>query len=210
MTHYVKRNCYLCGHEGRQYMFKIVLLMQELKENKNLKEMTLEDLWLLFPIIITPHNSLWMKWADEEIESLHHLLKAYNPIINHIGSTAIPEIQAKPIIDILIELPYSEEWNKVIEIMETHGYIMMAQAEKRLSFNKGYTLSGYAEKVFHIHFHEIGDRDEIIFRNYLIAHPDIAKEYESLKLSLLPRYRNNRDGYTKAKTDFIKGVIDLA
>lgn len=184
--------------------------MQELKGNKSLKEMSLEDLWHLFPIIITPHNSLWRKWADEEIESLDNLLKAYKPIINHIGSTSIPKIQAKPIIDILIELPYSEEWNKVIEIMEAHGYIMMAQAEKRLSFYKGYTPSGYAEKVFHIHVHEIGDRDEIVFRNYLIANPNVAKEYESLKLSLLPRYRNNRDRYTKAKTDFIRGVLALA
>ena len=78
-----------------------------------------------------------------------------------------------------------------------------------MSFNKGYAPVGYADKVFHVHVHRIGDNDEILFRDYLIAHPESAKVYEKLKLSLLPKYKNNRDGYTEAKTDFIKRIMEL-
>lgn len=79
-----------------------------------------------------------------------------------------------------------------------------------MSFNKGYTSTGYADKVFHIHFHRIGDNDEILFRDHLIAHPEVAEEYEKLKLSLLPKYRNDRDGYTEAKSEFVRRTIKQA
>ena len=86
----------------------------------------------------------------------------------------------------------------------------MSRSDNRISFNKGYTITGYADKVFHIHIHQTGDNDEIIFRNYLCSHPDIAKRYEGLKISLLPKYKHNRDGYTQAKTKFINDILLLA
>lgn len=86
----------------------------------------------------------------------------------------------------------------------------LRETRMSMSFNKGYTPAGYADKVFHIHFHISGDNDEIRFRDYLIAHPDVAKEYERLKLSLLPKYRHDRDGYTEAKTAFVRSVVDIA
>ena len=81
--------------------------------NKRLQDMTLEELWELFPIILTPHNPQWAIWAKDEIGLLSDLLSSYNPIINHIGSTAIPEIQAKPIIDILVEISPDIEWESI-------------------------------------------------------------------------------------------------
>ncbi len=59
--------------------------------------------------------------------------------------------------------------------METAGYICMSSSENRMSFNKGYTPQGYAEKVFHVHIHAMGDNDEIAFRNYLNSNPVVAK-----------------------------------
>ena len=169
--------------------------------------MTLEELWDLFPIVLTAHNPQWSVWAEEEMRLLSSLLVKYHPIISHIGSTAIPDIQAKPIVDILVEVSPGIEWLPIIEILERNGYICMSESGSRISFNKGYTPSGYADKVFHVHVHRTGDNDEILFRDYLIAHPESAKEYETLKLSLLPEYRNNRDGYTEAKTEFVKKIV---
>lgn len=177
---------------------------------RNLKDMTLAELWELFPIVLAAYNPDWSKWADKEILDLSTLLRDYTPIINHIGSTAIPNIQAKPIIDILVEIAPDNDWQWVHETMEKSGYICMSVSDTRMSFNKGYTPKGYADKVFHIHFHSIGDNDEIIFRDYLIAHPEAAKEYERLKLSLLPEYRHDRDGYTDAKSEFVSNVVQLA
>ena len=172
--------------------------------------MTLAELWELFPIILTSHNPDWSEWANEEILELSELLKAHGPVINHIGSTAIPNIQAKPIIDILVELNPDADRSRIKEIMETAGYICMSVSDSRMSFNKGYTPAGYADKVFHIHFHWTGDNDEIRFRDYLTTHPEVAKEYELLKLSLLPKYKNDRDGYTEAKSEFIRQTIERA
>lgn len=177
---------------------------------KRLQDMTLEELWELFPIILTPHNPQWAIWAKEEMRLLSDILSSYDPIINHIGSTAIKGIQAKPIIDILVEVSTDIEWKSIKGIMEANGYICMSESENRISFNKGYTPAGYADKVFHIHFHRIGDNDEILFRDYLIERPEVAKEYEKLKLSLLPKYKNDRNGYTEAKTKFVRMAIKRA
>lgn len=177
---------------------------------RNIKDMTLAELWELFPIILTSHNPDWSEWANEEILELSELLKAHGPVINHIGSTAIPNIQAKPIIDILVELNPDADRSRIKEIMEAAGYICMSVSDSRMSFNKGYTPAGYADKVFHIHFHRTGDNDEIRFRDYLTAHPEVAKEYELLKLSLLPKYKNDRDGYTEAKSEFVRQTIERA
>lgn len=174
---------------------------------KTLSEMTLEELWQLFPITLAQHNPLWEEWAKEEINLLKNILRDYKPVITHIGSTAIPNIQAKPIVDILVEVSKGLYWEKLQDILESSGYICMSNSATRMSFNKGYTPAGYAEKVFHIHIHLIGDNDEVFFRDYLLAHPDVAREYEQLKISLLPAFKHNRDGYTEAKTDFINRVI---
>lgn len=172
--------------------------------------MTLEELWELFPITLVPHNPDWASWACDEIHNLTRLLGKYAPVITHIGSTAIPGIVAKPIIDLLLEVDTRSDWNEIKAILEQNQYICMSQTDGRMSFNKGYTVDGYADKVFHLHIHNMGDNDEIMFRDYLIDHPGVAKEYEQLKLSLLPTYRNNRDGYTAAKTDFVRRIVARA
>lgn len=174
---------------------------------KELKDMTLEELWKLFPVVLVPHCSCWKEWADDEIEQLQIILVEFCPIINHIGSTAIPKIHAKPIIDILVEVSTKLDWNQLHDVMESADYICMSIAGTRMSFNKGYTPLGYADRVFHIHIHPIGDNDEIFFRDYLIAHPDTAKEYENLKMSILPEFKHDRDGYTDAKTEFINNIL---
>ena len=170
--------------------------------------MTLQELWQLFPIELSDHNAAWRVWADEEIESLSSLLAEFSPEINHIGSTAIPSIKTKPVVDILVETGNTIPMKKLRNILESAGYICMAESYNRMSFNKGYTLYGYAERVFHIHIRRTGDNDEIAFRDFLNANPDTAKEYEALKISLLPKYRNNRDGYTSGKTEFVKYVME--
>ncbi len=178
--------------------------------NKALQNMTLEELWHLFPIVLTPCQPQWCDWAKEEIENLFDVLSNYSPIISHIGSTAISGIKAKPIIDILVEIEPDTDLRLIKREMEPVGYICMSVSDIRMSFNKGYTPEGYAERVFHIHIHAIGDNDEIYFRDYLRTHPEIAREYETLKMTLLPQYRTDRDGYTAAKSDFIRKITDLA
>lgn len=177
---------------------------------KSLSEMTIEELWYLFPIILVPHNPQWEKLASVEINFLSEKLHPYILDIHHIGSTAIKGIWSKPIIDIIIEVE-SKEIFPIIENILTQGdFIIMSKTASRISFNKGYTPSGFAEKVFHIHLRLKGDADEIYFRDYLNEHPEIAKDYENLKISLWKKFEHNRDAYTEAKATFVDKYTTLA
>jgi len=170
---------------------------------KNLSEMALEELWQLFPIFLTEHNDKWNIWYNEEYKSLCSILSGIKARISHIGSTAIENIWAKPIIDILVEIPFENDISKVKGLIIQNGYICMAENTQSISFNKGYTENGFAEKVFHLHLRYWGNNDELYFRDYMNDNPMIAKDYENLKLSLWKSYEHNRDGYTNAKHDFI-------
>lgn len=85
----------------------------------------------------------------------------------------------------------------------------MYQESNQSSLNKGYTEDGFADRVFHLHLRLVGDHDELYFRDYLLDHPDIAKDYEEMKLSLWKTFEHDRNGYTNAKTTFIKKYTQL-
>ncbi len=177
--------------------------------NNKLSEMTLEELWMLFPIILTEHKPYWADWYNKEVAQLKNILPK-DTQYHHIGSTAINGIMAKPIIDILIVVSDAEKMQQVANIMSEYGYIIMSKSDTRISLNKGYTENGFAEKVFHFHIRLHTDTDEIFFRDYLNTHPDIAKDYEKIKLQLWKKFVHNRDAYTNAKTDFVQKYTNLA
>lgn len=173
--------------------------------NRQLSEMSLEELWQIFPIFLTEHKPYWKDWYEEEEALLKEHLPAKQVVrISHIGSTAIEHIQAKPIIDILVEITEDSEFETFSECIVRAGYLCMSEEEQRLSFNKGYTEQGFAERVFHLHLRRAGDNDELYFRDYLNARPQIAREYEKLKLGLWEQFEHDRDRYTEGKTAFVK------
>ena len=77
-------------------------------------------------------------------------------------------------------------------------------------FVKGYTPEGFKGQAYHIHVRYPGDWDEIYFRDYLRNNAEIRKQYGELKRILAVKYRNDRDGYTDAKTEFVKRISELA
>ena len=176
---------------------------------KKLSEMSLEELWKLFPIFLTEHQDYWKEWYSEEEGLLKNALSSTERI-SHIGSTASPSIWAKPIIDILVEVPKGSDLIFYKSLIENNGYICMSQSADRISFNKGYTEDGFAERVFHLHLRYYGDNDELYFRDYLNEHSDVASEYQKMKLKLWREYEYNRDGYTNAKTEFVKKYTEKA
>lgn len=188
--------------------------------SKKLSDMTLEELWHLFPISLVPHNDAWRDWFYEESLALSQILPGFN--LFHIGSTAIPGIYAKNIVDIMAVARVAAagqglagKQNLVVlerasDALCAAGWVCMSRTANRISLNKGYTESGFAERVFHLHLRLPGDTDELYFRDYLCGHPNIAKEYESLKLSLWKKFEFNRDGYTEAKSDFIRNITEIA
>ena len=177
--------------------------------SKQLSEMTLEELWQLFPIFLTEHKPYWTDWYNDEVNQLKGILPS-DTVYHHVGSTAIKDIWAKPIIDILIVVKSARQLKDTADTLQENGYIVMSENDIRVSLNKGYAENGFAERVFHLHIRLENDIDEIYFRDYLNTHPDIAKEYEKMKLRLWKEYEHNRDAYTDAKADFVKKYTDLA
>lgn len=177
---------------------------------KPLSEMTLEELRKLFPIILTGHKDYWSDWYNEEKSRLLEFLPPENLKINHIGSTAIEGIWAKPTVDILLEIPQNLSMDGMKELLVNKGYFCMSEEENRKSFNRGYTNEGFAERVFHLHLRFHGDNGELYFRDYMNDNPFLAKEYEALKLSLWKGYEYDRDAYTDAKTPFIAKWTECA
>ena len=178
---------------------------------KELSEMTLEELWELFPIFLVEHDDTWRQQYEEIEGRLIELLSdCAVERISHIGSTAIDGIWAKNIVDVLVELPSQSDLQKAAERLELSGFNKMSDEGERISLNLGYTKSGFAEKVYHIHLRLVGDNDELHFRDYLNAHPQTAKEYEALKLRLWKQFEHDRNAYTDAKSEFIKAVTARA
>ncbi len=176
---------------------------------KELSDMTLQELWELFPIYLTPHKSVWVEMFEQESAIISSVLPKDSNIY-HIGSTAIDGIWAKPIIDILVELDEKESLKDIAERLQDLHYIIMSSSGRRVSLNKGYTVRGFADKVFHLHLRYRNDRDEVYFRDYLNIDAEAAKEYEKLKLSLCKLFEHDRDGYTQAKTEFVKKYTQIA
>ena len=176
-----------------------------------LSEMTLEELWQLFPIILTPYNPQWPEWYREQQNVLRQTMPMEQVVrIAHIGSTAIGTIWAKPTVDILVEVKKDSDLVQISDLLAGCGYTLMSQGENRRSFNKGYTENGFAEKVFHLHLRMEGDHDELYFRDYLRQFPRKAAEYEALKRRLQVKYTHDRDADTQAKGSFIKSTTALA
>lgn len=176
-----------------------------------LSEMSLQELWKLFPIILTEHNSEWAVWFSEEEKTLTNLLCEYKPYrISHIGSTAIEGIMAKPTVDILVEFDRECDLEKIGEMLGDNGYCTMSSSPERVSMNKGYTEKGYSDRVFHIHLRHFGDNDELYFRDFLKDERDVAMSYEALKLTLQVPFEHNRDAYTEGKTAFITRCTQTA
>jgi GrpB-like predicted nucleotidyltransferase (UPF0157 family) len=171
---------------------------------KELSEMTLEELWELFPIFLVAHDDRWKDYFNEIEKTLTGLLPDQQVVrLSHIGSTAIKGIWAKNIVDVMVEIPQGADIKDIAQILEQNGFTIMSSEANIVSLNKGYTKNGFADKVYHIHLRYAGDNDELYFRDYLNEHPDVAKEYETLKLQLWKQYEHNRDAYTDAKTGFI-------
>lgn len=187
---------------------------KSMKRDKELRDMTPGELGRLFPIQISDYDPRWREFFDREKAFLRsHFSKKEVLSVEHIGSTAVPGLKAKPTVDILVQISDNFPPDKLARVLADEGYHsidMLENPPPHLMFTKGYTKQGYAGQAFHIHVRYKGDWDEIPFRDYLISHPGRAREYEDLKIFMAERYRNDREGYTEAKGDFIEKTVALA
>ena len=178
---------------------------------KKLEDMSLQELWQLFPIVLSPHQPVWESQFENEKNYLESILESSRiRWIEQIGSTAIKTICSKSSVDILIELKEGVSLDEFLEPLINAGYIVMSKNTHRISLNKGYTSEGYAEAVFHVHLRCFGDHDELYFRDYLIEFSNEAKVYEALKRELAQKHKYHRDNYTSQKTTYVQEITSKA
>ncbi|MGP4071156.1 GrpB family protein [Piscibacillus sp. B03] len=164
---------------------------------------------------LVPHNPEWTTNYQQEKALLESLVGEYIVGIEHIGSTAINGIKAKPIIDIMIGLqPLDNARDLELRTMqEGHYYrLQKQQLEGKVVFAKFPEIhEGNAMKTHFLHVVEYdGDwwHEHIQFRDRLNNNLELAKEYEQLKLNLAEQHSNDVKSYTDQKLEFVKSIID--
>ncbi|HNX48005.1 MAG TPA: GrpB family protein [Methanomassiliicoccales archaeon] len=153
------------------------------------------------------HDPVWKDLFQLERASL---LKSLGPLamtVEHVGSTAVPNLRAKPIIDILVTVN-EIRLDALEDSLGRLGYVHVPIGDpERLFFRKG------MPRTHHVHVVRHGGnehRKHLIFRDRLIAHPEELAEYERLKESLALRFREDRQAYSDGKDGFIVMILDRA
>lgn len=158
---------------------------------------------------LSAYNPKWPQLFEWEAARIAAALGDDIIDIKHVGSTSVPGLRAKPIIDILVAVELFKPQAYYCERLETLDYHVHSHEndDERLFFWKG------TPRTHHLHIVEYATWEHqrhIIFRDYLRKHPDIARRYVQIKEDLLSAFKNNRPAYTRGKTAFIKAIMDRA
>jgi len=159
-------------------------------------------------VILVSYNEEWKTEFNRVKFVLMQILDVKGEDIQHVGSTAIQSIVAKPILDIAIEVENFSSLN--IDGMRELGYDYRHEAG--VPGRQLFVLRGIEERsIHHIHCFERsgnGFQEQLFFRDYLINHPDMAQQYNEMKITLALKYPNDRSQYTVGKDEFIQYVLD--
>lgn len=165
------------------------------------------------PIIIEEADPAWPRRFAEDRARIAAALAPLAPQIEHIGSTAVAGLAAKPVIDIMIGLDALDQAAPCIPALAALGYCYVPEYEAVMPYRRFFYLDTAGVRTHHIHMvavtHEFWER-HLLFRDYLRAHPDAASEYAALKQQLARRFVDDMAGYTDGKTEFIRRIEALA
>ena len=165
------------------------------------------------PVEIVAYSLDWPRRFGAERDALARLFPPDVFSIDHVGSTAVPGLGAKPIVDILIGAPTLAEIEARIPALEMLGYRYAPQHEAALPERRYFAKPARHPRLYHVHavradsrFH----REHLAFRDALRADAALAVEYLTLKRALAARHGRDREGYTDGKAAFIRAAVDRA
>ena len=164
------------------------------------------------PVTIVDYDPQWPILYKEERRSVLEVAGEKVLEIEHIGSTAVPDLCSKPIVDIMAGVGGEADADECVRLLAAIGYDDVTSEPETQDWyyclGKGFHSVGY-----HLHLVRHGSEfweRHILFRDYLRAHPETAREYDVLKRGLAMEYGSDRLGYTEAKTSFIDSVVSRA
>lgn len=169
------------------------------------------------PVIIEEYNPEWPKMFQEIQAILALTLGADALSIEHVGSTSVPGLAAKPILDIDVVIESMKSLPTVIAKLENLGYKHQGDlgVEGREAFDRKDEYVPYSEEISlkmtqHLYVCHRDSQElyrHITFRDALINNPELVKEYASLKKELAITFRNDRKAYTEGKSDFVQRIL---
>lgn len=158
--------------------------------------------------VVVPYNPKWTEEFVKAQQELQTIFGSTAQTIEHIGSTAIPEMSAKPIIDIMITVNQLEDVQQHLDSLANNNYI---DGEDFDISNCRFFCKGSTQhcKVHILIFEGANAQVQKYrkFKNYMLTHPDEAKRYEQLKIDLASKFRNNRSAYTQMKSSYIQSIL---
>jgi len=159
-------------------------------------------------IFMVPHDPAWRHEFQQEAERITAALGTNVVTVHHIGSTAIPAIYAKPVIDFLLVVQDLTALDEKQPMMEALGYVALGEfgIPGRRYFRRD-NASG--DRTHQVHAFETGSpqiKRHLAFRDYMLAHPDAAQAYSDLKRKLAAKYLNDSEAYMDGKDEFIQEI----
>mgnify|MGYP003599721856 CR=1 FL=1 len=165
------------------------------------------DDWVDQEVQLAAYDPLWPQIFAVEVPLLAAAIGPYiTGGIHHIGSTAVPGLPAKPIIDIMVGVP---DLDSALPCLALLGELSYCYAPYRPDLMHWFCKPDPAHRTHHLHLVQTDSeqfRDKLAFRDYLRSHPGTAAEYAELKRGLAGTHRFDREAYTAAKTDFVSKV----
>jgi GrpB-like predicted nucleotidyltransferase (UPF0157 family) len=161
-------------------------------------------------LVISPYSTEWPKRFERERRALEAALAPLHIHIEHIGSTSVPGLSAKPIIDIMLGAPSLQAAEGLREVIESLGYVHLPEMRALMPDNRFFAKPETLPRDFHLHAVEFeGEfwRDHLIFRDLLRADGRLAQEYANLKARLANEFSREPKRYTDAKGPFINAAI---
>ncbi len=161
------------------------------------------------PVVIVDYDPRWPLLFDQ---ARSEILRAIGPrvvAVEHIGSTAVPGLAAKPIVDIMVGLRTLEVAPQCIAALQRLGWVYVPENEASFPERRYFDKDLAGIRTEHLHMVETTSEfweRHLLFRDFLRAHRDVAEEYAQLKRDLTKKFRYQRDAYTDAKGPFIRAV----
>ena len=158
---------------------------------------------------LVPYDRTWPLEFAAEADRIERACEGLPLALEHIGSTAVPGLAAKPVIDILAGRPGNVSGERFVAAFRQLGYEHKGAygVPGRNYFRRG------SPRTHHVHLVSRSSafwREHLLFRDYLRTHPEVAREYETIKRELAALYLQDKERYTDAKGPFIKSIIRRA
>jgi GrpB-like predicted nucleotidyltransferase (UPF0157 family) len=164
------------------------------------------------PVTIVPYDAAWPARFAIERHLIHMALRDLQPQIEHIGSTSVPGLPAKPVIDMLVGVASLAGFERHMVRLTVYGYEYIPDYERVLPDRRFFKRVVRGQRTHHVHVVALDGlywRRYLKFRDTLRGDATLAGRYADLKRKLAGRFRFDRDAYTNGKTSFVEAVLAM-